>query len=258
VRPNLAGTSELWFAVGDKICRGAMIRDTAKKDAAEVNSKLAPEADSPVSAPSRETEYAMIQRIVHGEKELFYQLVRPYERRVYVMAFAILRNEADAQDAAQDALFKAFKHLAQFRSEARFSTWLIQVTLNEARMRLRKNHLEIMRPIDEVEQEDGSYTPRDFTDWREIPSEALERKQVREMLVKALASLTEKYREVFVLRDVQHMSTEEAAEVLGISAGAVKTRLLRARLMLRDFLAPGLDGAWATQSNSPKGIKPWS
>jgi RNA polymerase sigma-70 factor (ECF subfamily) len=155
-------------------------------------------------------------------------------------------------------LFKAFKHLAQFRSEARFSTWLIQVTLNEARMRLRKNHLEIMRPIDEVEQEDGSYTPRDFTDWREIPSEALERKQVREMLVKALASLTEKYREVFVLRDVQHMSTEEAAEVLGISAGAVKTRLLRARLMLRDFLAPGLDGAWATQSNSPKGIKPWS
>jgi RNA polymerase sigma-70 factor (ECF subfamily) len=240
VRPNLAGTSELWFAVGDKICRGAMIRDTAKKDAAEVNSKLAPEADSPVSAPSRETEYALIQRIVHGEKELFYQLVRPYERRVYVMAFAILRNEADAQDAAQDALFKAFKHLAQFRSEARFSTWLIQVTLNEARMRLRKNHLEIMRPIDEVEQEDGSYTPRDFTDWREIPSEALERKQV------------------FVLRDVQHMSTEEAAEVLGISAGAVKTRLLRARLMLRDFLAPGLDGAWATQSNSPKGIKPWS
>jgi RNA polymerase sigma-70 factor (ECF subfamily) len=201
VRPNLAGTSELWFAVGDKICRGAMIRDTAKKDAAEVNSKLAPEADSPVSAPSRETEYALIQRIVHGEKELFYQLVRPYERRVYVMAFAILRNEADAQDAAQDSLFKAFKHLAQFRSEARFSTWLIQVTLNEARMRLRKNHLEIMRPIDEVEQEDGSYTPRDFTDWREIPSEALERKQVREMLVKALASLTEKYREVFVLRD---------------------------------------------------------
>ena len=152
-----------------------------------MNLKLAPEADLPVSAPSREAEYALIQRIVHGEKELFYQLVRPYERRVYVMAFAILRNEADAQDAAQDALFKAFKHLAQFRSEARFSTWLIQVTLNEARMRLRKNHLEIMRPIDEVEQEDGSYTPRDFTDWREIPSEALERKQVREMLVKALA-----------------------------------------------------------------------
>jgi RNA polymerase sigma-70 factor, ECF subfamily len=214
--------------------------------------------ESPAAAPSREAEYALIERILRGEKELFYQLVRPYERRVYVMAFAILRNEADAQDASQDALFKAFKHLSQFRSEARFSTWLIQVTLNEARMRLRKNHLEIMRPIDEVEQEDGSYTPRDFTDWREIPSEALERKQVREMLVQALASLAQKYREVFVLRDVQHLSTEEAAEVLGISPGAVKTRLLRARLMLRDFLAPGLDGAWASPSNLPKGTKPWS
>ncbi|HEY0702211.1 MAG TPA: sigma-70 family RNA polymerase sigma factor [Candidatus Acidoferrales bacterium] len=215
------------------------------------------EAES-TAAPSREAEYALIERILQGEKELFYQLVRPYERRVYVMAFAVLRNEADAQDASQDALFKAFKHLSQFRSEARFSTWLIQVTLNEARMRLRKNHLEIMRPIDEIEQDDGSYTPRDFTDWREIPSEALERKQVREMLVKALASLAEKYREVFVLRDVQHMSTEEAAEVLGISPGAVKTRLLRARLMLRDFLAPGLNGAWASPSTLPKGTKPWS
>jgi RNA polymerase sigma-70 factor (ECF subfamily) len=218
----------------------------------------AADIDSPGAAPSREAEYALIERILRGERELFYQLVRPYERRVYVMALAVLRNEADAQDAAQDALFKAFKHLSQFRSEARFSTWLIQVTLNEARMRLRKNHLEIMRPIEEVEQEDGSYTPRDFTDWREIPSEALERKQVREMLVKALASLAQKYREVFVLRDVQHMSTEEAAEVLGISPGAVKTRLLRARLMLRDFLAPGLDGSLASHSSVPKGTKPWS
>ena len=216
------------------------------------------DAESPAAPPSRETENALIQRILRGEKELFYQLVRPYERRVYVMAFAILRNEADAQDASQDALFKAFKYLPQFRSEARFSPWLIQVTLNEARMRLRKNHLEIMRPIDEVEQEDGSYTPRDFTDWREIPSEALERKQVRELLVQALASLAQKYREVFVLRDVQQLSTEEAAEVLGISPGAVKTRLLRARLMLRDFLAPGLDGAWASPSSPPKGTKPWS
>ena len=222
-----------------------------------MNLKLAPDADSPVSAPSREEEYALIQRILRGEKELFYPLVRPYERRVYVMAFAILRNEADAQDAAQDALFKAFKHLAQFRSEARFSTWLIQVTLNEARMRLRKNHLEIMRPIDEIEQDDGSYTPRDFTDWREIPSEALERKQVREMLVKALSSLTQKYREVFVLRDVQHLSTEEAAQALGVSPGAVKTRLLRARLMLRDLLAPKMSSGWFSRESSAKGNKPW-
>jgi RNA polymerase sigma-70 factor (ECF subfamily) len=115
-----------------------------------------------------------------------------------------------------------------------------------------------MRPLVDQENEDGSYTPRDFTDWREIPSEALERKEIREKLIAALGSLAQKYREVFVLRDVEHMSIEETAKALGISAGAVKTRLLRARLMLRDLLSPGLDGLWTGAGPTPKGIKPWS
>ena len=109
-----------------------------------------------------------------------------------------------------------------------------------------------------TENEDGTYTPRDFTDWREIPSEALERKEIREKLVEALGSLAQKYREVFVLRDVEHMSIEDTALALGISAGAVKTRLLRARLMLRDLLSPGLEGVWTGHSQIPKGTKPWS
>jgi RNA polymerase sigma-70 factor, ECF subfamily len=208
--------------------------------------------------PSQEHEAALIGRIQRGEKELFYELIRPYERRVFVIAFTILRNEADAEDAAQDAFLKAFKYLAQFRFESRFSTWLIQVAINEARLRQRKSHLEIMRPIEDQLNEDGSYTPRDFTDWREIPSEALERKEIREKLVAALGSLAQKYREVFVLRDVEHMSIEETAQALGISAGAVKTRLLRARLMLRDLLSAGLAGIWAGHSQIPKGTKPWS
>jgi len=206
----------------------------------------------------REEEAALIGRIQSGERELFYELIRPYERRVFVIAFTILRNEADAEDAAQDAFLKAFKYLAQFRFESRFSTWLIQVAINEARLRLRKSHLEIMRPIEDQMNEDGSYTPRDFTDWREIPSEALERKEIREKLIAALGSLAQKYREVFVLRDVEHMSIEETAQALGISAGAVKTRLLRARLMLRDLLSAGLAGIWAGHSQIPKGTKPWS
>ena len=115
-----------------------------------------------------------------------------------------------------------------------------------------------MRPIEDQENEDGTYTPRDFADWREIPSEALERKEIREKLVAAFGSLAQKYREVFVLRDVQHLSIEDAAQALGISAGAVKTRLLRARLMLRDLLAPGLEGISVSHSQIPKGIKPWS
>ena len=208
--------------------------------------------------PSRAAENGLIERIQRGEKELFYQLIRPYERRVYVMAFAILRSEADAEDAAQEAFLKAFKYLAQFRSESRFSTWLIQITINEARMRLRKEHADIVKPLEEGEDEDGMYVARDFADWREIPSEALERKQVRGLLMQAMQSLERKYREVFVLRDVQHMSTEETAQALGISPGAVKTRLLRARLMLRDLLAPGLNGSWNSQSSMPGRRKPWS
>jgi RNA polymerase sigma-70 factor, ECF subfamily len=210
------------------------------------------------SDPGHEYEAALIGRIQRGERELFYELIRPYERRVFVIAFTILRNEADAQDAVQDAFLKAFKYLAQFRYESRFSTWLIQVAINEARLRQRKSHLEIMRPIEDQENEDGTYTPRDFADWREIPSEALERKEIREKLVAALGSLAQKYREVFVLRDVEHMSIEDTAQALGISAGAVKTRLLRARLMLRDLLAPGLGGIWAGHSQIPKGTNPWS
>jgi RNA polymerase sigma-70 factor (ECF subfamily) len=125
---------------------------------------------APRSDPGHEHEAALIGRIQRGERELFYELIRPYERRVFVIAFTILRNEADAEDVAQDAFLKAFKYLAQFRSESRFSTWLIQVAINEARQRQRKSHLEIMRPIADQENEDGTYTPRDFTDWREIPS----------------------------------------------------------------------------------------
>jgi RNA polymerase sigma-70 factor, ECF subfamily len=115
-----------------------------------------------------------------------------------------------------------------------------------------------MRPIEDQENEDGTYTPRDFADWREIPSEALERKEIREKIVAAFASLAQKYREVFVLRDLEHLSIDDAAQALGISAGAVKTRLLRARLMLRDLLSPGLERMSAGHSQVPKGTKPWS
>src|SRR6266705_4226737 len=151
------------------------------------------------SAGDRFNEERLIQRIREGEHELFYELIRPYERRVYSAALAILRNEADAEDAAQEAVLKAFKNIRQFRGEARFSTWLIQITVNEARMWRRKQHVHILEPIaGRDEDEQGSYTPRDFADWREIPSETLERKEIREKLIEALAELGEIYRDVFV------------------------------------------------------------
>ena len=202
-------------------------------------------------------EETLIRRIRNGEHELFYELIRPYERRVYSAALAILRNESDAEDVAQEALLKAFKNIRQFRGEARFSTWLIQITVNEARMRRRRDHAHMMEPIGELQDEEGNYTPRDFADWREIPLETLERKEVREKLAQALATLGDKYREVFVLRDMQHLSIEETAEALGITTASVKTRLLRARLMLRDLLAPGFGGSWSSKLSFAKGTKPW-
>lgn len=207
--------------------------------------------------PSEMREQELLRRVQAGEKDLFYKLVKPYERRVYSAALAVLRNEADAEDAAQEAILKAFTHIRQFRAEARFSTWLIQIAVNEALMRRRRAHPEIIEPIGEREEEDGQYTPRDFADWREIPSEVLERKEVRQKLADAVAELAQKYRDVFVLRDVQHLSIEETAEALGISRASVKTRLLRARLMLRDLLAPGLGGAWFARLPFEKGNKPW-
>jgi RNA polymerase sigma-70 factor, ECF subfamily len=205
-------------------------------------------------------ERALIERIRRGERELFAELIRPYERRVYVTALAILQNDADAQEVAQEAILKAFAHLNQFRGESRFSTWLTRVTINEARMRRRKQHSEIMKPFNELESEndEGQFVPQDFADWHEIPSEELERKEVRDLLRKALAMLAEKYREVFVLRDIQHLSIEETAEAIGITPGTVKTRLLRARLMLRESLAPGLGGIWSRPLAFEKGTKPWT
>jgi RNA polymerase sigma-70 factor (ECF subfamily) len=206
---------------------------------------------------SDQREEALITRICNGESSLFAALVQPYERRVYGTALALLRNEADAQDVAQEAILKAFTHLRQFRRESRFSTWLIQITINEARMRQRKQHADLFEPIDDSQDEEGSYTPRDFADWREIPSEALERSELRTLLANALASLAQKYREVFLLRDMEHMSIEETARVLDISVASVKTRLLRARLMLRDILTPTLADGWFSRAPFGKGSKPW-
>jgi RNA polymerase sigma-70 factor (ECF subfamily) len=203
------------------------------------------------------SEWELIRCINDGESDLFYELIRPHERKLFAVAFSILRNEADAEDAVQEAALKAFKNIGKFRAESRFSTWLIQITINEARMKRRKEHADITEPIGGHEDEEGDYRPRDFADWREIPLQALERKEIRQMLFEALASLREKYREVFVLRDMQHLSIDETANVLGISASSVKVRLLRARLMLRDLLAPGLDGSWTKKQSYAKGKVSW-
>jgi len=203
-------------------------------------------------------EQELIARVQRGENELFYELVRPYERRVYAAALAILRNESDAEDTAQEAILKALANIRQFRAEARFSTWLIQITVNEALMRRRRERKGMVEGIDGRRDDEEEYTPRDFADWREIPSEALERKEVRQKLAQALATLDRKYREVLVLRDMEQLNIQETADALGISVASVKTRLLRARPMLRDLLAGGWEQGWFSRPPFEKGTKPWS
>jgi RNA polymerase sigma-70 factor (ECF subfamily) len=202
-------------------------------------------------------ESDLIARVRRGENEHFYELVRPYERRVYAAALAILRNESDAEDVVQEAMLKALANIRQFRAEARFSTWLIQITVNEALMRRRRERTVVMEQIDDRQDEESEYAPRDFADWREVPSESLERKEVRQRLAQALATLDHKYREVFVLRDMEQLNIQETADALGISIASVKTRLLRARLMLRDLLAGGWERGWFSRLPFEKGTKPW-
>jgi RNA polymerase sigma-70 factor (ECF subfamily) len=194
-------------------------------------------------------ERELIERVLTGERELFYELIQPYERGVFLAAASILGNDADAEDVAQEAILKAYRYLARFRHESKFSTWLIQIAINDAKMKLRKDRRHLYQSIDAgQENSEGEYIPTDFADWREIPSEALEQNELRKALHKAMQSLPEKYRTVFLLRDVQQMSIADTAKALGISEENVKTRTSRARLQMRDRLAPGWGGAWSAKA----------
>ncbi|HET8924921.1 MAG TPA: sigma-70 family RNA polymerase sigma factor [Candidatus Acidoferrum sp.] len=189
-------------------------------------------------------EAELIARIVGGEKELFHDLIRPYERMVYLTLFSIVKNETEAEDGAQETVISAYRHLASFRAEAKFSTWLTTIAINEGRKRLRKAKGAAEESIDEqVEGQEGDYTPAPLTDWREIPLEALERKELREALQAAVAELPDIYRQVFTLRDLEEFNVEETAQALGLSANVVKVRLHRARLMLQKRLVPFLKTA---------------
>lgn len=198
------------------------------------------------NASKTAVESDLIRRILRGENELFYDLVQPYERAVFIAATSILGNDADGEEVAQEAMLKAFKYLGRFRHEAKFSTWLIQIAINEAKMRLRKDRRRLHQSMDEGQTtEEGDYIPTDFADWRPIPSDALEQSELRSALRKAILSLAEKYRSVLVLRDVQQRSIAETAQILGISEENVKTRTSRARLQMRDALASDWRATWA-------------
>lgn len=193
-----------------------------------------------MEVPGNSSDAQKIASILAGNTQEFHDLIRPYERNVYVMALSVLKNEADAEEVAQETFLKAFRNLGSFRAESKFSTWLLSITLNEARNRLRRKNTVRMESLDAPPEEQQHVTPAILTDWREIPSETLERKEVRLMLQQAITALPDIYREVLLLRDVEELSVIESAEALGITEASVKVRLHRARLMLQKKLAPQL------------------
>jgi len=191
-------------------------------------------------------ESRLIERICAGEKDLFHDLIRPHERRVYLTVVSVLGSESEAEDAAQETMIKAFRNLKGFRSEAKFSTWLVSIALNEARSRLRKAKRQQVESLDaDMEEREGDFTPAMLTDWREIPSEALERSELRASLQSAVEELPPIYREVFTLRDLEELNVEETAKALGVTANVVKVRLHRARMLLQKRLAPQLKASAA-------------
>jgi RNA polymerase sigma-70 factor (ECF subfamily) len=205
-----------------------------------------------------EKEAELIALSCAGDRDAFYSLIQPCERGVFTAAMSILNNAADAEEVVQEAVMKALAALPRFRGEAKFSTWLIQITINEARLKRRKDRRHLYDSIDEQQTDDqGDAFPKDFADWREIPSEELQRKELREALKRALDSLAPKYREVLILRDIQHLTIQETAQVLNISEGNVKTRLLRARFQMRDALSPGIDGSWTSGKTEYVKVRPW-
>jgi RNA polymerase sigma-70 factor (ECF subfamily) len=183
-----------------------------------------------------DAEVRLIERIVAGETALFSELIHPYLRSLYGSAYAVLRDAADAEEVAQEATLKAFTHLEDLRAGVTFKAWLFQIVLNEARMRLRKYRKHLHETIEDDASEDERGASHELRDQRELPSELLERKETRRAITEALGTLSETYREVFLLRDIQNLSVAETARALRITQDAVKTRLKRARAQMRDKL----------------------
>lgn len=181
-------------------------------------------------------EMALVRAAKKGDLEAFSELVHRYDRNIFRIAQHITHNEEDAQDVVQDAFLKAYQNLEQFQGNSKFYTWLVRIAVNEALMKLRKRRNEKTVSLDEdVETEEGSI-PREVADWSPNPEQLYGQSELGDILKKTVQGLPPGFRTVFVLRDVEGLSTEETAEMLGLSVPAVKSRLLRARLQLRERL----------------------
>jgi RNA polymerase sigma-70 factor, ECF subfamily len=187
------------------------------------------------STVALEDEHLLVAAAKSGDSASFEELVNRYERKIFRLALNITNNREDAEDATQDAFLKAYTHLQDFHQQSRFYTWLVRIAANEALMRLRKrrpNQFSLDEPVDG----DTDLMPRELDDWRPSPEQDYAQAEMQTILAGVIEQLDPQFRIVFFLRDVEELSTQETAELLGISVSAAKSRLLRARLKLREKL----------------------
>jgi RNA polymerase sigma-70 factor, ECF subfamily len=193
---------------------------------------IQPRVSEPVS-----DELALVQAAKEGDTSAFEELVRRYDRNVFRIAQHITQNREDAEDVVQDAFLKAYGNLQQFQGQSKFYTWLVRIAVNEALMKLRRRRPERMVSLDEDVKTEEDSVPREVADWAPNPEQLYSQGELHDILSKTIQGLPPSFRTVFVLRDVEGLSTEEAAQALDLSIPAVKSRLLRARLQLRERLS---------------------
>src|SRR5512142_2502123 len=182
-------------------------------------------------------ELMLVRAAKNGDMGAFEELVKRYDRNVFRIAQHITQNREDAEDVVQDAFLKAYGNLNQFQEQSKFYTWLVRIAVNEALMKLRRRRPERTVSLDEDVKTEEDSIPREVADWSPNPEQQYKQAELKEILTKTINGLPPSFRTVFVLRDVEGLSTEETAEALGLSIPAVKSRLLRARLQLRERLS---------------------
>jgi len=181
-------------------------------------------------------EAELVRRAKSGDTSAYSELVTKYEGKVFRLAKNITQNDEDAEDVLQDAFLKAYEHLDNFQEQSKFYTWLVRIAVNEALMRLRKRKTDRTVPLDEPVDTGEETVAREIAVWEDDPEQRYEKTELRRILDESVQSLKPAFRTVFQLRDIEELSTEETAELLGLSIPAVKSRLLRARLQLREKL----------------------
>jgi len=185
----------------------------------------------------QDADAGLVAQAQSGELGAFETLVRRHGQLIYRTMIAILGNPADAQDAMQDTLLSAFKHIGGFEGRSKFSTWFVSIARNTALQRLRRGKLFESLDGDEYE-EDRDFRPRQVRAWQDDPEQCCSKSEIKQLVEKGILALPPTYRVVVILRDIQQLSADEVARQLGLSVPAVKTRLLRGRLMLREWLSP--------------------